>query len=426
MPGCNEYNSLSRRTVLRGAALAGASIALPAWLPKVAFGQGTGTRDTMIMIFLGGGIDGLSFCVPYADPAYHLRRPTLGFPDPGSGQPRQVIDLDGFFGLPPGLQPLNEVYLQKKLLFVHATGADKDQWTRSHFDAQAWMEAGKTNDVTVATGWLGRHLATINPMSASTPLRGIGYDYGQIQTLQGGPKTLPIPNPDSYGYDGWYPNQSEMIDWLRSAYAASAEPIRSSAINAMATVDLLNAIDFAHYVPWGGAVYPNNSYLASSLKATAAMLRAGVQLEAVGIHFSGWDTHQNQGPTAGYMHDLLTELGLSLKAFYKDTFAAKRKNWTLVCMSEFGRNVIENGSRGTDHGYGNAMMLMGNNVMGGKVVRQWPGIRLDQLYDGQDLQVTIDYRDILAEVVQKRLKNTNLSAVFPGYTPTFRNVVSAA
>lgn len=410
--------------MLKGTLAAGVAVSMPAWMPRIAYAQGGQTRDVMIMLFLGGGIDGLTMCVPHADAAYYLRRPTLSIPPPDSTSGARAVDLDGFFGLPQPLAPLKSVYDQKKLLFVHATGADKTQWTRSHFDAQAWMEAGKTNDITVASGWLGRHLASVSATSPTSPIRALGFDCGMIRTLEGGPKTLPVPYPEYYGYDGWYENQTEMINWLKDAYGATAEPLKSSGTGAISTVELLQAIDFEHYTPKGGAVYPANSDIGRSLKATAAMLRAGIPLEAIAIEFGGWDTHNNQGARNGYMHDRLTEVGHALKAFYLDMLGAGLKNYVLVGMSEFGRNAIENGSSGTDHGTGNAMLLMGN-VLGGKVVRQWPGLRLDQLYEGQDLRVTIDYRDILAEVVQKRLKNDNLATVFPGFTPTFRNVVPA-
>lgn len=424
MSGCNEYNSLSRRQMLKGAAAAGAALTMPAWMPRIAYGQGGSGRDTLIMLFLGGGIDGLTLCVPHGDSKLYQRRPNLAVPAPDTGVANRAIDLNGFYGLPPSLAPLRDIFVDDKLLFVHATGADKTYWSRSHFDAQVWMEAGKTNDISVSTGWLGRHLASIAPLSASAPLRAIGFDYGQMETLRGGPKTLPVPYPEYYGYDGWYPNRNEMINWLKGAYGATTDPLKSAATNAIATVDLLNEIDFGRYQPGGGAIYPQNSDIGRSLRATAAMLKHGIPLEAIGINFGGWDTHDNQGSVQGYMHDRLTELGQALYAFYTDMTAANKNNWVLVGMSEFGRNVIENGSRGTDHGTGNAMLLMGN-VLGGRIVANWPGLRVDQLFEGQDLQVTIDYRDILAEIVKKRLKNDKIGTVFPGYNATFRGVVPA-
>ncbi len=424
MNGCNEYNQLSRRQVLKAGVAAGALATVP-WLPQVAFGQAGGSRDVMIVLFLGGGMDGLNVCVPYGDPHYYTNRPTIAVPRPDSTAALKAIDLDGFFGLPPGLAPLKQIYTDGKLAFVHATGADKSGWTRSHFDAQHWIESGKSNDINIATGWLGRHLATMQPMVASAPLRAIGFDSGMIDTLRGGPKTLPIPYPEYFGYDGWWSNQPEMINWIKTSYGLTTDPLKSAASDSVATVNLLHSIDFANYAPSGGAVYPANSDLGRALRATAAMIKAGIGLEAAAIEFGGWDTHNNQGVLTGYMNGMLTELGQCLHAFYVDMMSAQKPDWTLVGMSEFGRNAIENGSAGCDHGTANAMMLMGGHVLGGKVVRQWPGLAVDQLFEQQDLQVTIDYRDILAEIVAKRLKNTNGSAVFPGYTPTFRNLVAA-
>lgn len=424
MSGCSEYNALTRREVLgRGVALGAASL-LPAWMPRLAFGQAGTNRDTLIRLYLGGGIDGLTICVPHAESAYYDHRPNIAVPDPSSSSSLRATDLDGFFGLPPSLAPLKETYDDGNLLFVHATGADKTHWTRSHFNAGMWMETGKTNDPSMGSGWIGRHLATTTAVPNSS-IRAIGSTRGTIQALRGGPKSIPLPRPDKHRFLGQYPHKQEMVEWLANAYRDSQDPFREIALDAIDSVSLLNSIVFEPYLPSGGAVYPQNSEIGYALRTTAAMLKAGVPLEAVAIHFDGWDTHDRQGSTDGYMHRRLTEVGQALLAFYQDMMSSNCTSWTLVGMSEFGRNVKENGSDGCDHGTGNAMFLMGGKVNGGQVIRDWPGLRSDQLYEGHDLRVTIDYRDILAEVVSKRLKNQNLGAVFPGYTPTFRNALAA-
>ncbi|MEQ1934740.1 MAG: DUF1501 domain-containing protein [Fimbriimonadaceae bacterium] len=426
MSGCKEYQSvMSRRQFVgRGALATTAALTMPAWMPRMAFGQSGTNRDVMIAIFLEGGADGLSICVPHGDDDYYVHRNTEAIARPDSTDPNKCIDLDGFFGISPAFQPLKDIYDDEKLLFVHATGAAKTTWTRSHFDAMRWHELGKPDDISLGSGWLGRHLNTSSPSVVNAPLRGISMSYGMMDMLATAPLTLPIPYPESFGYDGWFPHRSEMLQTLQDAYNQAGDPLKAVAQNTQNTVNLLNAIDFEHYVPAGGAVYPENEDFARAMRVTAAMIRAEIGLEVVGIRVGGWDTHDNQGTNTGYLRDTLDVVAKTLKAFYSDMNGANKPNFIVAVMSEFGRKVIQNGS-GTDHGYANAMMLMGGSVIGGRVMRTWPGLHLDQLHEEQDLKVTIDYRDILAEIVKKRLKNNNISQVFPNYTPTYRGTVAA-
>jgi uncharacterized protein (DUF1501 family) len=212
---------------------------------------------------------------------------------------------------------------------------------------------------------------------------------------------------------------------LHDMYSAVTDPIKSAALTSQATIDLLHTINFAGYSPAGGAVYPGN-YFGQSLKSTAALIKADVGVEAVAVDILGWDTHGNQGPFNGNgdLFNLMTTLAGGLSAFHADMFSGNGRNVTVVVMSEFGRRLAENTSLGTDHGHANAMFIMGNNIAGGRVLRDWPGLAVGQLYQGIDLQVTIDYRDVLAEIVQKRLGNGDLSTVFPNYFPTFRGVTT--
>jgi uncharacterized protein (DUF1501 family) len=423
--GCPEYQSLSRRQFMAlsgGAAVAAA--ALPAWLPRVALAKDyrSSQRDVMISIFLRGAADGLTLCVPYGDPGYYTNRVALAIPRPGSGLPNQATDLDGFFGLPPAMTALVPAYQAGHVLFVHAAGSMDP--SRSHFDAQRFMEVGKPNDVTLTSGWLGRHLQSVTPMNPGAALRGVGISTGLQRTLVGGPLTLPIPDLDNFGLSGSTTTIPQRSQALHDMYALVADPLQSSALNTLSTIDLLNTINFAGYVPAGGAVYPANS-TGIALKTTAALVKAQVGVEAIAIDIQGWDTHNNQGPTGnGAMAQLMTTLAGSLAAFHTDLFTGGNPTFSLVAMSEFGRRVAENGSGGSDHGHGNAMILMGNCIAGGRVLRQWPGLGPGQLFQGLDLNVTIDYRDILAEIVQQRLGNPNLGVVFPTYTPTFRGILS--
>lgn len=428
--GCAEYNSLSRRQFLGNTAKVGGLLALaPAWLPRVVLAQDDdGTRDVIVSIYLRGGSDGLTMCVPYADANYYLKRPSLSIAAP-SADPNSARDLDGFFGLPPALAPLLEAYQANQLLIVHATGSVDP--SRSHFDAQKYMEVGKPADPSIGTGWLGRHLISAAPMDPNATLRASGVgNYGLAKTLVGGPKTLPIPDLDNYDLTGASATKAARTAWLTTAYSRVADPLKANALNTQATINLLNTINFAGYAPMGGAVYPSGSF-GYAIKSTAALLAANIGVEAVHIDIGGWDTHNNQGILSGTMANLMTSLAQGVSAFHKDIFT-RNINVTVVILSEFGRVVAQNGSAGCDHGHGNCMFFLGQNVIGGRVLCKttggalgWPGLGPGQLYQNQDLHVTIDHRHLLAEIVSKRLGNgANLPSIFPNFTPVFQGIVN--
>ncbi len=422
--GCPEYLALSRRGFLRvagsGAALAAAASA-PAWLPRVALAKDyrSGQRDVLISVFLRGASDGLSMCVPWGEAAYYAARPTTAIARPDSTNPDRAINLDGFFGFPPGFAPLIPAYQDGNLLVVHATGSTDS--SRSHFDAQRFMEVGKANDATLGTGWLGRHLQTTSPLVPGSTLRGVGIATGLQKTLVGGPQTLPIPNLDNFGLTGSTSSRIDRLSAIGDLYDLVPDPLHSTAQNAIDTMALLDQIEFANYVPQGGAVYPTFS-TGVAFESAAALIRAQVGVEAIAIDVTGWDTHATQGSGVGSLNNLMSQLAQSLAAFHRDMFATTAPSVTVVVTSEFGRRLAENGTQGTDHGHGNCMLVMGHQIDGGRVLRNWPGLAAGQLYENRDLEVTIDYRDILAEVVQARLGNNNLSTIFPGFTPTIRGV----
>jgi len=407
------------------AATGGSAVALslPAWLPRVALAQDyCSNRDIIVSIFLRGAADGLTLCPPHTEDAYYTMRPTINVPRPDSGSPFAAIDLDGQFGFPQTLAGLLPAYASGHLLVVHACGSTDP--SRSHFDAQRFMEVGKPADPALFTGWLGRHLAVAPPHKPNATLRGVGIGYGLQRTLQGAPLSLPVPDLDTFGLTGAVGSTAARAAVIQSAYALVDDPLRSAAQTTQATIDLLNTINFAGYLPAGGAVYPTGSF-GYAMKTTAALIKADIGVEAISIDVSGWDTHNNQGSTAGTMATLMTALGNGLGAFHADIFAGNGRNVTTVVMSEFGRRPLENGSLGSDHGHGNVMFVMGPGIAGGRVLTQWPGMAPGQLFEGRDLQVTIDFRDILGEIVQHRLGNPNLGVVFPDYVPTFRGVTSA-
>jgi uncharacterized protein (DUF1501 family) len=431
--GCDEYNELTRRQFIAGATMAGAGAVFfepifPAWLPKVVLAESADTtRDVIVSIFLRGGSDGLSMVVPYFDNNYYAGRPTIAIPRPDDlTAANRGIALDDKFAFPQALAGLMPAYQAGQLLAIQATGSIDP--SRSHFDAQRFMEVGKPRDPQIVTGWLGRHLATAEPMRTNAPLRALGLSSGLQKTLVGAPKALPIPDPPNFAIQGGANTRTERATWLRSDFTPSAEPVKSAALDALNTIDLLRLIDFVNYRPATGAVYDNNSF-ARGLRSTAALIKADIGVEAIQIDLSGWDTHSNQDPlgvggAAGSMFNTMRTLGNAIGAFHADVIGSGlAQNVTIVVMSEFGRNVRQNGSFGTDHGRGNCMFVLGRNITGGRVLlNSWPGLAREQLENNQDLRVTLDHRDVLAEIVKNRLNNANTSIVFPDYTPTFRGV----
>lgn len=425
---CREYNELTSRRdfLLQSGGVVGATAfaaAFPEWLPQVSIADSfVANRDVVVSIFLRGGADGLSLCVPFGDPEYYTGRPTLAVPRPDSADPNKAIALDNMFGLPPNLAALFAAYQAGNLAVIHGAGLTYN--TRSHFDAQRFMEVGKSNDPTVNTGWLGRHLATSTPARSDASLRALGFSDGLVDTLKGAPKTLPIPNPASYGLSGSTSTRTARMTWLQADYQATLEPARTAALDAIATINLLATLNLNAYQPANGAVYPNTG-LGRGLKNAAGLIKADIGLEAAHLDVGGWDTHTQQ---AGGMATRMNELGGALGAFWQDCIASGlAQNITVVVISEFGRNVRENGGQGTDHGRGTAVFALGRGIAGGRVItHNWTSLARENLADQQDLKVSIDYRDVLAEIVQNRLGNTNLGVIFPGFVPTFRGITKDA
>jgi len=472
---CEEYDQLSRRRFLQaaGTGAAGAALigTLPAWMPRVAYAGGPPTdgRDVIISINLRGGIDGLSACVPFNDPVYTSAqaRPNLRVyaPDDTTRPPGQrAIALANArvsagartfdFGLHPALSALLPAYQAGKLLLIHAAGlADTN---KSHFDAQRWLENGQPSSANLFTGWLGRHLASSPPVNPASALRAIGVSDGLQRILAGSPLALAISNfqnnpgpvpallnmaavtavlPTGYGLTGTSATSDARLSLLGTMYAGSPEPLGTTAFNTLNTIGRLNRIASTGYQPAGNAAYPASA-LGYALRSTAALLQANEDatvnqfVEAVAIDVGGWDTHVSAftfNPTAGAFTGSLvtnlTNLAQSLNAFFQDVIAARARRVTVVVLSEFGRRVGENGTVGTEHGYGNVAMVMGSSVLGGRLLTTWPGLASDQPPDATDVPVTTDLRNLLAEIVAKRLGNSaSLNAIFPQFTPSFLNI----
>lgn len=428
--GCREYDRLSRRNFigLLGGSL-GATMtaaAVPAWVPRVVLAQDeSSSRDVLIHIFLRGGADGLSLVVPHGDDDYYNLRPGLAVPRPDSGGAGKALDLDGFFGLPPAFSPLMEAYQDSRLLLVHACGLEGT--TRSHFEAMHFMEVGTGNPApSLFSGWLGRHLEVTAPTFESAVLRAAAISDHLPRVLVGGPQTLPVgADPDTFGLAG----DTETLELRREALARMNKfapiALRRSSETTFATLDLLQAIDFAGYQPAGGAEYPEGEF-GQAMKSAAALIKAEVGVEALAVDVGGWDTHEQQGPVDGFLSQLMGGFASALAAFHTDLETAGVTNVTTVAMSEFGRNAFENGSAGTDHGHGGAMLVLGHGVRGGQVHAQWPGLAPERLYEGQDLAITTDYRDVLTEILTKRVGNADHASVFPdpSYQPVDHSLMT--
>ncbi len=421
-PGCSSGSSgrgLSRREILGGSsALAAATLfgRTASATPRVFFGGGGSGRDTLVQVFLRGAMDGLTTVVPHGDGDYYVNRPTLAIPPPG--QVDGALDLDGFFGLAPAAAPLLTPYNNGHLAIVHASGSPDP--TRSHFDGFIRMEFGDPllppNSVT--GGWLARYLIQMASL-ATGQLRGVMAGSILPLSFSGAPSTLPIPDFANFTFPGRAATAAQRVSLLGQAFAVVPAPVGTTALDTFASIDLISGIDFAGYVPSGGAQYPD-TLLGTQFKHTACLIKADVGVEAITIDSGGWDLHASLGPIDGYMAALLDELTRCIEAFYLD-LGSVNDRVTFVCLSEFGRRVAENSSLGTDHGHGNAMIVMGGGINGGQVLASWPGLAPGQLDEG-DLAITIDYRDILGEILANRLGATDLTEIFPQHTFTTHGI----
>ncbi len=396
----HDPEGTTRRRVLAGFGALGAAAVAQVATPRLAFAAGgPPTGDLVVQVFLRGAMDGLSAVVPYADADYHVARPSLRVPA------ASVLKLDGFFGLHPALRPLLVPWRRRHLAVVHAVGSPHP--TRSHFDAQDYMERGVPGDPTLATGWLGRHLASRPGRSA---LRAVAVGGTAQLALRGPvpPVTLRrIADFELLAEDDQLTILETSVERL---YAGLAHPMSTAGGSTVAAARRLRALARTTYTPAGGAKYPD-SELGRQLTEVARLAKARLGLEAACVDSTGWDTHEGQGTAkSGRLGFLLADLGAALAAFYTDL--AGLRGVTVVVMSEFGRRVAENGSGGTDHGHGGAMLVLGAGVAGGKVYGRWPGLAPAKL-DRGDLRVTTDYRDVLGEVLLRRGGQTSIAHVFP-------------
>jgi len=402
--GHGDAGALTRRRLITGLGAAGALAVADAGLPRMAFAAGPPAGDLIVSVFLRGAMDGLSAVVPYADADYHASRPGVRVPA------NLVQKLDAQFGLHPSLAPLMTAWRRGHLAVVHAVGSPHP--TRSHFDAQDFMERGVPGDATVSTGWLGRHLAT---RASRSTLRAVAVGGNVQLSLRGPVPAVALKRIADFTLVAEDAKRTVLETSLDRLYAGLSHPMGSTGVSTVGATRRLRALARTSYRPASGAKYPE-SELGRQLTEVARLAKARVGLEAVCVDANGWDTHDAMGSAkSGRMAALLADLGQSLAALYADL--AGLRGVTVVVMSEFGRRVAENGSGGTDHGHGGVMLVLGSGIRGRRVYGRWPGLAPSQL-DRGDLRVTTDYRDVLAEVLLARAGGTSIASVFPRHLHT--------
>jgi uncharacterized protein (DUF1501 family) len=399
---------MTRRIFLKNGSLALVSLGFaPAFIAHTAKAA-EARRKVMVAIFQRGAVDGLNMVVPFGDGEYYKARPTIAIPKPGErrGQEDGALDLDGFFGLNPRMAPLVPLFQRGELAIVHACGSHDP--TRSHFDAQDYMECG-TPGVKARDGWLNRYLHAQEHEKA-TPFRAVALAPQLPRILQGTEPTLAIGQLNQFGVRAGRATDM-MASTFESQYAQAADSLLApTGREAFDAVKMLKNTDPASYVPANGAEYPRSGF-GEALKQIALLIKADLGLEVGFAEVGNWDTHVQQ---QGRLPNLLDDFAKAIAAFRTD-MGDRMADTVLVTMSEFGRAVQENGNRGTDHGHGNAMMILGGGVKGGKVYGKWPGLARDKRYEGRDLDITTDFRDVFAELVTGHLGARDLSKIFPGY-----------
>src|SRR6266436_1532752 len=397
--------SITRRVFLRNSALAAVGTpSLPSFLARAAYGAADpGSRSKrLIVLFQRGAADGLNIVVPHGEAAYYAARLTINIPK-GS-----VIDLDGFFGLHPSMSSFQPLWKQGHLAIVHAAGSPDP--TRSHFDAQDYMESGTPGVKVTEDGWLNRALHNIPSDKAAFRAIALGPSLPRI--LAGRETAVAVNNLNDFSVGGRNSKAAPMSNTFEAMYANSVDTVMHGAgQETFDAVKMLKAADPAKYATAAGANYPRGRF-GDSLKQVAQLLKADLGVQVAFADIGGWDHHVNEGSTQGQLANILREFSQSLFAFWMD-LGSLAEETVVVTMSEFGRTARENGNRGTDHGHANAMFVMGGPVQGGKVYGRWPGLDSSQLYEGRDLAVTTDFRRVLGEAVARHMENKNLNEVFP-------------
>ena len=380
--------------------------AIPSFLTRAAWGavEASSNGKRLVVIFQRGAADGLNIVVPHAEPSYYAMRPSINIPR------QQVIDLNGFFGLHPSLAPFKPLWDQGHLAIVHAAGSPDT--TRSHFDAQDYMESGTPGVKATSDGWLNRTLQS--EPAGDNPFRAVALGTSLPRILAGKAPAVAVSNVNGFGIAGGNPAAAPLGSTFEAMYAQSVDSVlHGTGRETFEAVKMLKSTDPQHYTPAPGANYPKGRF-GDALRQTAQLIKANLGVQIAFTDIGGWDHHVNEGAVEGQLGNVLRDFSQSVAAFWID-LGPLAEDTVIVTMSEFGRTARENGNRGTDHGHANVMFVLGGPVRGGRVYGRWPGLDPSQLNEGRDLALTTDFRRVLGEAVARHLGNNNLNAVFPGF-----------
>jgi uncharacterized protein (DUF1501 family) len=407
--------TISRRVFVKSGGIALFSLGLdPLFLARAALASVRPTarppdRPVLVCLFQRGAVDGLNMIVPHGEPLYYRERPRIAIPA------NAVVDLDGHFGLHPSLAPLKALWDNKSLAAIHAVGSPDA--TRSHFDAQDYMETGTPGVKSTPDGWVNRYCRH-DREHAETPFRAVAFGPQLPRILAGTAPSLAIDDLQAFGLRV---PQEAARDRLTRAFeqlyeGAATGLLATSSQEGFEAIQVLKRVNPSQYRPANGAEYPPGRF-GRALLQIAQLIKADVGLEIAFADSGGWDTHVNQGSSEGQLAARLRELGLGLAAFARD-LGERMRNVVVLTMSEFGRTIRENGNSGTDHGHATAMLALGGPVNGGKVLGRWPGLDLANRFEGRDVAVTTDFRDLFGEVLARHLRAADVGSVFPNFTPT--------
>ena len=408
---------VTRRSFMKAGALALLGLgSVPRFLVRTAYAQGTAARPKIVIaIFQRGAVDGLSMVVPHGDPSYYASRGSIAVARPSAGNAETTVDLDGFFGLHPAMAPLKPLWDDRRLAIVHACGSPDT--TRSHFDAQDYMESGTPGVKSTQDGWLARGLLAA-PAPVASPFRAVAMGTQLPRSLRGEVGAVAMGAVADFDVKQDVGRMGGRVNARRGFESLYEQGVRDilhgTGRETFDAVKMLKAANPQRFPPANGAQYPRGR-LGESLKQIAQLIKADVGLEVACADMGGWDTHANQGNEKGQLAQRLTEFSQSLAALSRD-LGDRMADVVVLTMSEFGRTVRENGNRGTDHGHATAMLVLGGSVKGGRMVGRWPGLAREQLYEGRDLAVATDFRHLFAEVAERHLGVPTTAPLFPGFS----------
>jgi uncharacterized protein (DUF1501 family) len=420
---------MNRRVFMKSGAMALATMGLnPTFLRRTVFAQdllkgaalkGNGRGKVLIVLFQRGAADALNVVVPHGERAYYSMRPSIAIPRPVSGTANTAIDLDGFFGLHPSLSPFKKLWDDGILAPVHAVGSPSN--SRSHFDAQDYMESGTPDNKGTRDGWLNRYLAVkgtcdecklhdASGAAKSSPFQAVAMTPQTPRILEGNSPTVAMNSIDEFTIR----TNGTQADRIEALYrTGSADVVHAAGGEMFEAMKILKAANPQQYIPENSADYPRSPF-GQHLKQIAQLIKSDVGLEIAFADVGGWDTHVNQGGATGQLAQRLDDFSKSIAALVQD-LGNRMADVTVLTMSEFGRTARQNGNGGTDHGHATSMFVIGGDVKGKKVHGKWPGLEPEQLNEGRDLALTTDFRSVFSEVAFKHLGAAKMDAVFPGF-----------